>query len=370
MLVTATGGRNLTREQLPTELTMGQECIINAFTQWVDMHIWAVGGGKGGTGKSLIANGLALGLAERGAKVILVDADFGGPNQHTYCGLRKPATTLAQFFEERQSLEDLALDTGVPGLRLIPGQHQLRPTPTASPGPRSRSCSGTCACCRPTMWCWTWGPAASTTPWTPSCWPTIQVGVILPDALAIENFYLFLKNLKYRQLGNLLSGDRAARSGPATSGSTGRNTASGHPGAFVRHLRELRDRAFARRLDQEQERLFLHLVLNQVREYSQVELGLAVKSSMRKYFQINGEFAGYLRYDKDLWQQFGQDPRPGPERRPLRPCATPWRACWPASWTTSPGGRSWSPWMKPRPCRILELAPAPRRRTSSGPTTC
>jgi hypothetical protein len=38
-----------------------------------------------------------------------------------------------------------------------------------------------------------------------------------------------------------------------------------------------------------------------------VELGLAVQSAMRKYFQINGEFAGYLRYDKDLWQQFGQD---------------------------------------------------------------
>jgi len=49
------------------------------------------------------------------------------------------------------------------------------------------------------------------------------------------------------------------------------------------------------------------VVLNQVREFSQVELGLAVQSSIRKYFQINAELAGYLRYDKDLWQQFGQD---------------------------------------------------------------
>ena len=80
------------------------------------MAIWAVGGGKGGTGKSLIANGLGLGLAERGARVVLVDADFGGPNQHTYCGIRKPARSLAQFFENGAALEELLLDTAVPGM--------------------------------------------------------------------------------------------------------------------------------------------------------------------------------------------------------------------------------------------------------------
>jgi flagellar biosynthesis protein FlhG len=85
------------------------------------MGIWSVGGGKGGTGKSLVANGLALALAERGARVVLVDAGFGGPNQHTCCGIRKPSRTLAQFFEERLALEDLVLETAVPGLRLVPG---------------------------------------------------------------------------------------------------------------------------------------------------------------------------------------------------------------------------------------------------------
>jgi len=28
---------------------------------------------------------------------------------------------------------------------------------------------------------------------------------------------------------------------------------------------------------------------------------------VRKYFQVEAEFSGYLRFDKDLWQQFGQD---------------------------------------------------------------
>ena len=53
--------------------------------------------------------------------------------------------------------------------------------------------------------------------------------------------------------------------------------------------------------------MFLQVILNQVREYSQVALGLAVKSSMWKYFQVEGAFAGYLNYDKNRWHQFGQE---------------------------------------------------------------
>ena len=41
--------------------------------------------------------------------------------------------------------------------------------------------------------------------------------VITPDPLAIENFYLFLKNLKFRQLSHVLSAlglrERARRAG-------------------------------------------------------------------------------------------------------------------------------------------------------------
>jgi len=133
----------------------------------------------------------------------------------------------------------------------------------------------------------------------------LQIGVIVPDALAIENFYLFLKNLKYRQLGNVLSWmglkERAREIWKQRADYGITNTRE-----FIQHLRALSG-PFEQRLAQEQRRLFLHMVLNQVREYGQVDLALAVKSSVQKYFQIDSHFAGYIRYDKDLWQRFGQD---------------------------------------------------------------
>ena len=46
-------------------------------------RVVAVGGGKGGIGKSLVSANLGIALAARGSKVVLVDADLGGANLHT-----------------------------------------------------------------------------------------------------------------------------------------------------------------------------------------------------------------------------------------------------------------------------------------------
>jgi ATP-binding protein involved in chromosome partitioning len=47
----------------------------------------AVGSGKGGVGKSTVTRALAAGLAARGFKIAVVDADFNGPTQARMTGL-------------------------------------------------------------------------------------------------------------------------------------------------------------------------------------------------------------------------------------------------------------------------------------------
>jgi len=83
-------------------------------------HIIAVGGGKGGIGKSIICTNLAVGLALRGKKVVLVDADFGSSNLHALLGINNPPQGFINLFQNNPiDPPSLLLDTGVSNLQLI-----------------------------------------------------------------------------------------------------------------------------------------------------------------------------------------------------------------------------------------------------------
>lgn len=85
-------------------------------------RIWAVGGGKGGVGKSLVATNLSVVLANLGGSVVAVDLDFGNANMHTCFGIRYPRHTLLEFFSGAcQDLNDLLIDTSVYNLKFISG---------------------------------------------------------------------------------------------------------------------------------------------------------------------------------------------------------------------------------------------------------
>jgi flagellar biosynthesis protein FlhG len=84
--------------------------------------LWAVGGGKGGVGKSVITANLAIALARRGRRCVVVDADLGGANLHTILGVRKPHRTLTDFVNrEVSSLADVLCETPIPNLFLVSG---------------------------------------------------------------------------------------------------------------------------------------------------------------------------------------------------------------------------------------------------------
>ncbi|HHQ49526.1 MAG TPA: MinD/ParA family protein [Acidobacteria bacterium] len=85
-------------------------------------RIWAIGGGKGGVGKSVLAVNLAITLARRGLDVTLIDMDLGGANDHTLLGMPPPRRRLEDFLERRAgALADAITPTGTGGLGLIAG---------------------------------------------------------------------------------------------------------------------------------------------------------------------------------------------------------------------------------------------------------
>lgn len=89
-------------------------------------RIFAFGGGKGGIGKSFVTSNVAIGLAQAGKHVVVVDADLGGANLHTCLGIAYPKNTLADFIDNRvSSLDEILLATDVPNLKIISGASDI-----------------------------------------------------------------------------------------------------------------------------------------------------------------------------------------------------------------------------------------------------
>ena len=87
-----------------------------------DRKILAVGGAKGGVGKSVLSANLAVGLALLGQKVILADLDLGGADVHLYVGVKSLSKTWNDFLEKKvKSIQDIMTPTAFDGLTLVGG---------------------------------------------------------------------------------------------------------------------------------------------------------------------------------------------------------------------------------------------------------
>src|SRR5215510_11016694 len=89
-------------------------------------RIWAVGGGKGGVGKSVVTSSLAAAMAGLGHRVAVIDADLGAANLHTLLGVARPRLTLSHFLTgEVGALAEVMVQTSVPNLWLVSGNQAL-----------------------------------------------------------------------------------------------------------------------------------------------------------------------------------------------------------------------------------------------------
>ncbi len=259
-------------------------------------QVVAIGGGKGGIGKSLLTANLGIFLATLGKKVIVVDAALGMPNLHLFCGVPRPSRTLGEcLVEGGPRLADLAVSTPVPGMRLVAG--------AADPDWMGDGdlvvAQDLLAAARELPCDWV---VLDLAPGTSSAMLELflgaDIGIIgaVPDPTSVELMYrfvraAFLHRLRQLGLGELTNRVTSPRSRDA--GIVGpldlylAVVESGEP-----ELEQLRTAILG---------FSPQLVINAARSKHDMELGRAIASATRRRLAVPMSYLGHLEYDEAVW---------------------------------------------------------------------
>jgi len=260
-------------------------------------RVVAIGGGKGGAGKSLVAANVGIFLATLGKRVILVDAAFGAANLHIFAGVPRPSRSLSEaLVEGGPRLGELAVPTYVPGLKLIGGVYD--PPWVAEPGPAQVRTIADQLHELPADWVVV-DLGAGTAPPALELFlaADVQLLVAVPDPTSIELMHrfakaAFLRGLDRRGLGHLA--DAVTREPRELEGGT--------PSALEVYLAAVQ--GHAAEVDSLREAILgfsPHLVINSARSKSDMELGRAVASVARRRLGTPIRYLGHLEYDEAVW---------------------------------------------------------------------
>lgn len=271
--------------------------------------IIAVGGGKGGVGKSILAANVSAKLAASGLNVLAVDLDIGGANLHTHFGLGFPDRSLSDFLVfGRKSFGELILPTPVPSLRLVAagrdeawdGQLSRNPAIAAKLYEsllRARADYGADIVVLDL--------GAGTYDHTMNFFSLAHMGVVvvLPEPTSIENAYVFLKAALIQYLHNAchrvgrpldaieIETRLAAPGGMSVNGHAARlqGLAPQYPIAIRALAAALAGRTIG-------------LVVNQARSQQDIDIGKSMETICQRFFGLRARSLGYLNNDDAAWK--------------------------------------------------------------------
>ncbi|MEK6580058.1 MAG: P-loop NTPase, partial [Bdellovibrionota bacterium] len=263
-------------------------------------QIWAIGGGKGGVGKSLIASSLAVSLARQGNRVTAIDMDLGGANLHTTLGVELPKQTLSDFFNQSDSsLENFLIPTGIPYLQLISGAQDSVSIANIQFDQKVQLLQKIRELNTDYI---VIDLGAGTGFNTIDFFLYADIGLVtvLPEPTSIENAYRFIKSAYYRRL--LHSKNLKDIRPLIHSAMDSRNAMNlKSPSDLFREVNRAHPE-LGTALKREIELFRPKLVVNQARTQSDVDIGMSIKTICKKYFGIDMEYIGFLDYDSAVWQ--------------------------------------------------------------------
>ncbi len=279
----------------------------NNLTDELQMHlpkkqnqkVWAVGGGKGGVGKSLVTANLSICLALMGYKVVAIDLDLGGANLHTCLGVPIPEKTLSDYLTKKaRSLNELLTPTAISNLWVISGAQDDLGIANLKQMHKAKLLNQLSELEVDYVLL---DLGAGTTFNTIDFFISADQGIIttLPEPTSIENSYRFIKSVYLRKLK---MAEELLEVGPlidqAMNAKISQNST---PSDLINRVIEINP-VMGQKLKSEISKLNPKLVINQVRTQADIDIGFSMKLISKKYFGINLDYVGYLDYDATVWQ--------------------------------------------------------------------
>lgn len=248
----------------------------------------AVGGGKGGVGRTLVASGLAVFIAQLGKKVLLVDAQPQAATLGRVFGVSRPGGVLPPWAPS--AIDPRGVETLVPNLRLVEVSSELGPRagiPIRSPRELARA-SGADVCVIDL------GAGVGTRTLDVMLEADSIIAVTTPEHTAVEALYRLVRHAFARRLTAQFRDDPAvlsrlsaairSASGPPVPPELAECVGEATIGAESAAWRELH-------------RLKLKVIVNQSRSRADLELGESLVRVAQRRLGPVLEYLGHVEFD-------------------------------------------------------------------------
>ncbi len=258
-------------------------------------RLLAVGGSRGGVGKSLVAQNLAVYFAQLGKTVTLVDADPTGANLHAQFGI----TALADQPEAKaDDLQKALVATSVPGLSILPGAHDAIEPPLQLRAGRKARWLSQLRSLPADYLVVDVGPGHAHFALDVMLAADFAVCVTVPEPPAIEATYRFVRAAYRRRVRRALIKDRFRLSLlDRAIKDIGKLPA---PLDLVRALAKV-DRTLAELAWAEAQRMRMYLTVNQTRVKSDLEIAGQMSNLCRRHYGVVLDELGWIEHDDTVW---------------------------------------------------------------------
>jgi flagellar biosynthesis protein FlhG len=255
--------------------------------------IIAVGAGRGGVGKGLVAANLAIYFAQLGKTVVLVDADTSGSNLHAQFDL--PA---ARRDPELEDLEKALVQTSVPGLSLLPAAHDAAYGPSLLRAGRKARWLARLRAIPADYLVVDAGPGAGNFSVDLVLASDVPIAVTAPDPSAVETTYRFVRAAYRTRLRRALLRDRFRLH--LFERALTELDALPAPLDLVRALAKM-DRMLAELAWSEAKKTRFYLVVNQTRLRGDLELGAWMSMLAARHYGVTLDELGHIEHDDTVW---------------------------------------------------------------------